>query len=508
MTSVPFLCIRGIMTTIMTDKPLNILYLSAEILPYAATGGLAQVASVLPEAIRQLGDDVRVILPRYGLIDPEKLGLELVLERFPVPFENDVEWASLWQAPDSGMPIYFVEHERFFGSRQGIYSFPDDGERFVFYSRASLEAVRQLDWRPDIIHCNEWQTALVPNWLRTTYKDDPFFEHTAVVYTIHNLSFQGIFGYRVLQIAGIEQTGFIAHPDISPSLNQVVSMMGRGIIFADIITTVSPTYAQEILTPEFGEGLEPLLQDRKERLFGVLNGLDTDAWNPKNDPTLAQTYDIRTLAGKKACKRALQQEVGLDTNPEVALIGLTSRLNDQKGYDILTAVLEPMLRYLPIQMVIMGTGEHRYHHQLQDLQQRYPGQFVFHATYDETLSRHIYAGSDIFLMPSRHEPGGLDQLKAMRYGAVPVVHATGGLNDTVIDHHPPETGAGFSFGPYDCMALYAAVVRAVEIYQHPDIWIHIQRSGMKQDFSVTNTAQTYHKLYRQALSFKLTGRPE
>jgi len=486
----------------------NILYLSTEILPYAATGGLAQVAAALPRAVRRLGDDVRVMIPRYGLIDPEKLGFRLVLERFPVPFENGTQWAGLWQSPDSDIPIYFIEHQRFFGSRQGIYSFPDDDERFVFYSRASLEAARHLNWRPDVIHCNEWQTALVPNWLRTIYQNDPFFAETAVVYTIHNLAYQGIFGYRVLQIAGIEQHGFIAHPEIAPSLNQVVSMMARGIIFADIITTVSPSYAQEIQTPEFGEGLDPLLRDRSARLFGVLNGIDAEAWNPATDSALLTNFDSDNLAGRQSCKADLRETLGLDDNPDAVLIGLTSRLTDQKGYDILTAVLEPSLRLLPVQYVIMGTGEQRYHYSLADLQQRYPGQLVHHPSYDETLARRIYAGSDIFLMPSRHEPGGLDQLKAMRYGAVPVVHATGGLKDTVINHRPPEIGTGICFDPYDCMALYAGVVRAIELYRHPDIWQAIQRNAMTRDYSVDTAAQSYRKLYRRARSFKLTGRPD
>ncbi len=491
----------------MSDS-LNILYLSAEILPYAATGGLAQVAAALPRAIRRLGDDIRVILPRYGLINPEKLGLKRVLAHFPVPFENDVEWASLWRAPDPDLPIYFIEHQRFFGSRQGIYSFPDDGERFVFYSRASLEAARHLDWRPDVLHCNEWQTALIPNWLRTTYKDDPFFARTAVVYTIHNLGYQGIFGYRVLQIAGIEQHGFIAHPDIAPSLNQVVSMMGRGIIFADIITTVSPSYAREIQTPEFGEGLDPILRDRSERLFGILNGIDVEAWNPATDTALPARFSSDDLTGKQICKRDLQERMGLEIDADAIVIGLTSRITDQKGFDILTAVLEPMLRLLPVQFAIMGSGDQRYHHILDDLQQRYPRQLAYHAGYDESLARRIYAGSDIFLMPSRHEPGGLDQLKAMRYGAVPVVHATGGLKDTVADHKPPHTGTGFTFAPYDCMALYAAVVRAIEIHHHPDIWRDIQNEAMTRDYSVDAAARAYHRLYRRARSLKLTGRPE
>ena len=311
----------------------------------------------------------------------------------------------------------------------------------------------------------------------------------------------------MLQIAGIEQHGFIAHPDIAPNLNQVVSMMGRGIIFADIITTVSPSYAQEIQTPEFGEGLDPLLRDRRERLFGILNGIDAQAWNPATDDALIANFDPSDLSGKARCKEALQQEMGLTPDPDAALIGLTSRITDQKGFDILMAVLEPALRTLPAQFVIMGTGEQRYQHQLADLQQRYPQRLAFHPSYDETLARRIYGGSDIFLMPSRFEPGGLDQLKAMRYGAIPVVHATGGLKDTVIDHHPPEIGTGFRFEPYDCMALYAALVRAIEIFHHPDIWRAMQRNAMARDDSVDAAARAYRQMYRRALSLKLTGRP-
>lgn len=490
-----------------TATPFNVLYLSTEMVPYARTGGLAQVAATLPRALRQLGDDVRVILPRYGLIDPQRHGLRRLLDSFPVPFEQNHEHAGLWQAPDADLPIYFIEHERFFGSRQGIYSFPDDGERFIFYSRAALEACRHLGWQPQTIHCNEWQTALVPNWLNAAYADDPFFAATAVIYNIHNLSYQGIFGHRVLEIAGIHSHGFIAHPDVSTGLNEVVSMMGRGIIFADMIVTVSPTYAREILTPAHGEGLHPLLRDRAHRLTGIRNGIDTARYDPGQDAVLTATFTAADLAGRNRCKKALQEETGLPLAAAAPLIGLTSRLNDHKGYDILSAVLEPLLQHLDAQWLIMGTGEPRYHNYLRDLEARYPQRLRALLTYDETLSRRLFAGSDIFLMPSRHEPCGLDQMIAMRYGAIPVVHATGGLADTVSDHRPPQVGAGFRFEQYDGMALFAAVVRALEVYRHPHIWAQMQQEGMRRDFSWAQPARDYHAIYRHARSFKLTGRP-
>ena len=490
-----------------STSPFNVLYLSAEMVPYARTGGLALVAADLPRALRRLGDDVRVILPRYGLIDPDQHHLVRILEDFPVPFENEMETAGLWQAQDAEVPTYFIEHSRFFGERQGIYSFPDDAERFIFYSRASLEACRRLGWQPQVIHCNEWHTALVPNWIRTVYAEDPFFAETAVIYNIHNLAYQGIFGHRVLEIAGIASHGFIAHPEVSPGLNDVVSLMARGIIFADIIVTVSPTYAREILTPEFGGGLEPVLRDRQNRLFGILNGIDFERYNPAADPNLSACFQPGDPAGRAACKAALQREAHLAARPRVPLISVSSRLSDQKGYDILAAVLEPLLQHVKARWVIMGTGEQRYHDLLSDLQRRYPDRLAVFLTWDERLSRRIFAGADLFLMPSRHEPCGLDQMIAMHYGAVPVVHATGGLADTVIDHRPPRVGTGFTFKAYDGMALYAAVVRAVEAFHHPDIWTAIQRQGMSQDFSWTQPAHAYQDMYRRARSLKLTGAP-
>jgi starch synthase len=493
----------------MTSSPatFNVLYLSAEIVPYARTGGLAQVAAALPRMLRRLGDDVRVMVPRYGLIDPDRQGLKRVLEAFPVPFDTETETAGLWVAPDADLPIYFIEHDRFFGSRQGIYSFPDDGERFVFYSRASLEACRHLGWQPHVIHCNEWQTALVANWLRTILVDDPFFRETAVVYNIHNLAYQGIFGHRVLEVAGIAHYGFIAHPEVSPSLNEVVSMMARGIIFADVIVTVSPTYAREILTPAYGEGLDPILRDRQHRLFGILNGIDVESYDPARDPALAACFQARNTAGRAACKAHLQATCNLPPQADVPLFCVTSRLTDQKGYDILTAVLEPLLLHVGGQWIFMGTGEPRYHDYLTALAQRYPQQVRVFLTWDEGLRRRLFAGADILVMPSRHEPCGLDQMIAMHYGCLPVVHATGGLADTVVDHHPPVLGTGFTFKSYDGMALYAAVVRAVEVYRHPEVWAAMQRHTMEQDFSWTQPAHAYRDLYRRARALKLTGMP-
>ncbi|MBC7223610.1 MAG: glycogen synthase [Anaerolineae bacterium] len=481
-------------------EPLNILYLSAEVVPFAKTGGLADVAGSLPKAIRALGHDIRVAMPRYGRVDIGKFGLKKVLGPFPVPLDDQTKPAEIYEGRiGKDVPVYFVENRELY-DRDGIYMYPDDAERFIFYCRAALEMCRHLGWKPDIIHCNDWHTAIVPNWLKTIYKDAPFFAGTATVYTIHNLAYQGIFGYRVLEIAGVDEYGFLAHPDIA-DLNEVVDLMARGIHFADVINTVSETYAQEILTPEYGERLDPLLRDRRHRLFGILNGIDYEVMNPATDPHIAQHYDIHSLDKRVENKKALQREAGLKEDVDVPLVGAISRLTDQKGFDLVAQVMDPMLRYLKVQFVLLGTGEQRYHEMFQDLSQRYPEQVRAFLTFNAPLAQRIYAGSDMFLMPSRFEPCGLGQMIAMRYGSVPVVRETGGLADTVKDFDPRAgTGNGFTFREYEPLALYTALVRAAETYRHADVWRRIQLAGMTADFSWAASARKYVDLYQRALS--------
>ncbi|MGC8837186.1 MAG: glycogen synthase [Anaerolineae bacterium] len=481
-------------------EPLRILYLSAEVVPFAKTGGLADVAGSLPKAVRALGHDIRVAMPRYGRVDVEKFGLKKLLGPFPVPLDDETKPAEIYEGRiGQDVPVYFVENKELY-DRDGIYMYPDDAERFIFYCRAALEMCRLLNWRPDVIHCNDWHTAIVPNWLKTIYKDDPFFQGTATVYTIHNLAYQGIFGYRVLEIAGVDEYGFLAHPDMA-DLNGVVDLMARGIHFADVINTVSETYAQEILTPEYGERLDPLLRDRRHRLFGILNGIDYEVMNPATDPHIAQHYDIHSLDKRVENKKALQREAGLKEDVDVPLLGAISRLTDQKGFDLVAQIMDPMLRYLKVQFVLLGTGEQRYHDMFSALSQQYPDRVRAFLTFNAPLAQRIYAGSDLFLMPSRFEPCGLGQMIAMRYGSVPVVRETGGLADTVKDFDPRTgTGNGFTFREYEPLALYTALVRAVETYRHTDVWRRIQLAGMTADFSWTASARKYVDLYYRALA--------
>ncbi len=484
------------------DRALRILILASEIVPFAKTGGLADVAGALPVAVSALGHDVRVAMPLYGRIDAAKFQLEEVLAPFDVPIHRACQPARILKTtigPD--IPVYMVQNTKYF-DRKGIYMYPDDADRFIFFCRAALEGIKQLDWQPDVIHCHDWHTAIVPNWLNTIYKDDPFFARVATVYTIHNLAYQGIFGYRVLEIAGIDEWGFIYHSEMA-DLNEVVDLMGRGIYWADLVNTVSETYAQEILTPEYGERLDPLLCDRRDRLFGILNGVDYETTNPATDPHIPVNYDVSTLGRRLENKLALQREARLPEARDVPMLGIISRLTDSKGFDILGESIDHILN-LGVQMVIMGTGEQQYHDLLGRMIQEYPQQLAIFLTFNTPLARRIYAGSDMFLMPSRFEPCGTSQLIAMHYGSVPIVRATGGLADTVQDHDPKtEHGTGFVFQEYDRWQLFAAVVRATEVFKHPALWRQIQLRGMRADFSWERSAIKYVDLYRRAVASRI-----
>ena len=487
----------------MPDTALNILMVSAEMVPFAKTGGLADVVGALPKALKELGHDIRVVIPRYGRIRRDKFGLTDLIPSFEVELDDKPTPVGLLQtnvmSRNGVVPVYMVENATYF-DREGIYMYDDDADRFILFCRAALEACRKLGWQPDIIHCHDWQTAVIPNWLKTIYKDDPFFANTASVYTIHNLAYQGVFGNRVLEIAGIDEFGYIAQADL-PHLKEVVDFMGRGIYYADIINTVSETYAREILEPEYGEGLDLLLRDRRNRLYGVLNGIDTELNNPQTDPQIAANYDTINHAGKQACKADLQRVAGLPERPQTPLIGINSRLAEQKGFNLIDSVLEPLLRNNDVQVIVLGTGEQRYHERLQEFQGHFPQQLRAYLTFNYTLAQKIYAGADLFLMPSRFEPCGLGQMIALRYGTIPVVRRTGGLADTVRDFDPTTNeGNGFSFAAFEPLALYGAIVRGLENYRYRSNWQQLMIRAMAADNSWANSARRYEDLYHRALA--------
>ncbi len=475
---------------------LRVLFIAAEGVPYVKTGGLADVVGALPKALRRMGHDVRVVLPRYSSVDPQRWKLEPILTDLAVPMDDTFEEVTVFGGRMPGdIPVYFVDAPRYF-NRENLYGYTDDGERFILFCRAAIELVRRLGWTPDILHCHDWHTAIVPNWARTLYRDDPLLRDTATVFTIHNLAFQGIFGYRILEVAGVAEQGFL-YPAVVELAN-VVDLMGRGILFADVVSTVSPRYAQEILTPEFGERLDPVLRERRDRLYGILNGIDTEEFNPATDKHIDAHFDAFCLEERVPNKAALQEHMHLPVEPDVPLVGMISRLSDQKGFDLLDQVLIPFIEQ-GVQIVVTGTGDQHYAQTFQRLAARYPRQVAMHLTFNTELSQRIYAGSDLFLMPSRFEPCGISQMLAMRYGSIPVVHRTGGLADTVQEFDPErDTGNGFSFDPYDPFHLFAAMVRALEVYRFDGAWHRLMQRAMLSDYSWDASAEQYVALYRRA----------
>ncbi|TCL75276.1 glycogen synthase (ADP-glucose) [Hydrogenispora ethanolica] len=485
----------------MSDGPLKILLLSAEVVPFAKTGGLADVAGALPKALKELGHDVRVAMPRYGFIDKNKFNLQERLIGLTVPMNGGSDTASVYEGKiGADVPVYMIDNPKYF-DREGIYMYPDDADRFVFFSRGAMEMLKRLDWAPDILHCNDWHTAIVPNWLKSIYKDDPFFARTASIYTIHNLAYQGVFGYRVLEIAGVDKYQFMVPPGVSPE-NQI-NMMGRGIFFADLVNTVSDTYAQEILTSEYGEGYDWLLRERRDRLYGIVNGIDYESNNPAADPHIFHHYDLQHAEDKLHNKLALQKESGLAQEPHTPLIGMISRLSDQKGFDLIGHVIEAMMANLNFQFILLGTGAEHYHNLFHSIQERFPSRSAVYLTFNSALAQKIYAASDLFLMPSRFEPCGLGQLIALRYGSIPIVRETGGLKDTVQNYDPQTSnGNGFTFRQYDALAMYTAIVRAIETYHYPEVWKTLIQRAMSADFSWRVSAAKYIDLYHRALALR------
>lgn len=479
----------------MSDDKLNILFLAAEAVPFAKVGGLADVAGSLPRAIRALGHDVRLMIPRYGTIRSDQFHFEKIGESFPIPVGPEEEHVHLIGGTlDDEVPVYLIWNELYFSSRDRIYGFEDDAQRFTVFGHASLAALHLLDWRPDVIHANDWHTGIVPTWLNTAGRRDPFYRDIATLFTIHSLAYQGIAGRLILTFARME---YVKHLPIERP--GTVNWMAQGIAHADLVNTVSKQYALEILTPEMGMGLDPLLRERQDRVFGVLNGIDYEQWNPATDPSIPHRFDVETLDRRAANKTALQQQARLPVQPEVPLVGMVSRLDNLKGMDLMEAVLEWLLEG-EAQFILLGTGQPQYHEMFERVQARFPDRMRAFLKFDDVLARRIYAGADMFLMPSRVEPCGLGQMIAMRYGCVPLVRATGGLADTVTDYTAePGRGTGFAFADYTPEACQEALERALKAYHDKKAWRGLQQRGMAADFSWLVSAQEYVKLYRRAM---------
>jgi starch synthase len=480
----------------MTDNALKILFLAAEAVPFAKVGGLADVAGSLPKALRGLGHDVRLMIPRYGTISSDKFELRKIGEPFRVPAGAGKEHVHLiGSTMGEDIPVYLLWNEHYFTSREKVYGFEDDAQRFAVFGRGVLEALRLLNWKPDVIHANDWHTAVVPTWLGLAGWRDPFYRDLATLFTVHNLAYQGISGRLILTFARMED---VAHLSVEPP--GAVNWMAQGLAHSDIINTVSQRYAEEILTPEMGMGLAPLLKERQDKLFGVLNGLDYEEWNPVTDPCVPHNFSVDKLGRRAANKIALQQQARLPVRPKTPLVGMVTRLDYVKGMDLMEPLLAWLLEEHDAHFVVLGTGDPTYHEMFESFQRRHPDRVRAFLKFDAVLARRIYAGSDVFLMPSFVEPCGLGQMIAMRYGSVPVVRETGGLADTVTDHTiDKEHGTGFVFQEKTAEACQDALRRAFETYQDRETWRALQIRGMEADFSWTASANAYVELYRKAI---------
>lgn len=486
---------------------MRILLASSEAVPFAKTGGLADVCGTLPYALAELGHEVGVIIPAYRAVWCAGKPIRSLALEFIVPVGSKTVSGQLleWPGEVPGVTYYFVRQDYYY-DRDELYTvhgqdYADNCERFVFFCRAVMEAARLLDFRPDILHANDWQTGLVPVYRRTLYAHAPEFQRTACVFTVHNMAFQGEFWHWDMLLTGLDWSYFNwQQMEFYGKLN----FLKCGFVFSDAINTVSPRYAEEIQTPQFGCGLDGVLRSRRDVLRGILNGIDYSVWNPATDPEIARNYDADTVReGKPRCKAALQAEMGLPDDPRTPLVGIVSRLTYQKGSDLLTGVLPHWLAGENAQWVILGKGEPAVEQQLLDLARAYPNKLCVRLEHSEALARRIQAGADMFLMPSRFEPCGLTQLQALKYGTVPVVREIGGLADTITDY-TPETLAdgsanGFRFSGEDGESLSAVLRRACEVYHDPDTWYRLVRNGMLQDWSWRRTAPQYESMYRETL---------
>jgi starch synthase len=491
------------------------LFLAAsEVAGFAKTGGLADVAGSLPRALANRGHECAVILPLYRSIRTGKTPISATEHTFSIPIGNRTVSGRLWQSvlPASSVPVYLVEQADFFDRDdpvrgQGLYQFTlpngqkrdysDNCERFIFFDRAVLETMRLLDFWPDVVHLNDWQTGLVPVYLREVYRHRPGYDGVRSVFTIHNIAYQGIFWHLDMPLTGLDWRLF-NHQQLE--FYGRLNLLKAGIVFSDGITTVSPTYAREIQTPYYGCGLEGVLAERHDRLFGIVNGVDYREWNPATDPNLAATYDVQSVGkGKPLCKAALQRRFGLAEQPRTPLLGMVSRLVEQKGLSLLGRAADAILQG-DTQLVVLGEGDAVYHRMLLDLQGRHPHRVGITLGFDDPLAHQIEAGADIFLMPSQFEPSGLNQLYSSKYGTPPVVRATGGLADTITDCTPETlaagTATGFRFVSYTPATFLETVRKAVELYrQYPEKWLQLMQTGMQQDWSWDRSAAEYERLY-------------
>lgn len=476
---------------------MKILFASAEAAPFFKSGGLGDVAYALPKELVRQGVDIRVVLPNYTKM-PEKYKKQLKeISHFHFQLGHKNVYCGIKTLELEGVTYYFIDNLSYF-DRADLYGEWDDGERFAYFSTALIEMLEVIDFIPDIIHCNDWQTAMVPVLLVDRYHWKERLQHIRKVLTIHNIRFQGIYSPSILP--NVFGTSYNTFTDDGVKLGDTVNYMKGGINFSDRVTTVSPTYAYEIMTPEFGEGLDQTIRHNQWKVRGILNGIDYDINNPEDDQLIPYHYSVKDMSGKKANKLALQGRLGLREDPNVPIIGIVSRLTDQKGFQLIERKLDEILKE-DVQVVLLGTGDPQFEQSFRYFEEVYRDKMRACILFDIELAQLIYAGSDMFLMPSAFEPCGLSQMMAMRYGSLPIVHETGGLFDTVKAYNRfTGEGTGFSFNPFDAEAMMTVIRLALDVYTHDQsAWQKLVEQAMSQDFSWEGPAQDYIRLYEELL---------
>lgn len=485
---------------------MKVIYVSSEVVPFAKTGGLAEIAGTIPKNLKKLGVDIIIVMPLYKVIKENNFHLIKTDIQVETRIGDKIQIGYVYKGflPKTNVPIYFLECEKYY-NREGLYNYPgstenyeDNCERFVFFSRSVLEIVEKLNIHPDIVHCNDWQAGLTPVFLKTIYAGKKCFKNTKVIMTIHNLAYQGLFWHWDMKLTGLDWSLF--------NWKQLefygkINFLKGGIVFSDIITTVSKTYAQEIQTPEFGAGLDGVLRERSKDLYGIINGIDYNIWNPETDGYIAANYGVKNLSGKRLCKKALQKKYKL-SEKESPIIGMITRLTDQKGLDLVVNKFQDLME-ANLQFILLGTGDQRYQELFQDYAKKYQNKVAVNFSFDEQSAHEIEAGADIFLMPSRFEPCGLNQLYSLKYGTVPVVRNTGGLADTIKDVSTESVYNGkvngFSFKEYSSEPLLNTITKAICLFKDKTQWLKLMKNGMEQDWSWERSAKEYFCLYEKII---------
>lgn len=495
-----------------TSKNLKILFVTSEVVPFVKTGGLADVSSSLPQALYDMGHQIRIVVPKYGAIDDRKYKIHEVVRLKDLSTEvadKEVTFSirsSFLVGTRSRVQIYFLDNQEYFGDRHSLYSdpisgedFADNDERFILLAKSVFELIDKLGWVPDIIHCNDWQTGLVPVYLKELYGDREEFKNIKTIFTIHNIAYQGVFPK-----SSFAKTGLPDELNNNKGLlhKSKVNFMKAGISYADLVSTVSETYAKELCSLEdISKGLKEPLCARKKDLHGILNGIDVKVWNPEKDKLIPKKFSIKNFKGKKEDKVALSEKFGFEFKPDVPIISTIARLNDLKGIDLIKKAFKDLMK-MDIHFILLGTGDRKYHEFFEEKMMKHRDKFSCYLGFDDQLAHLIEAGSDMYLMPSKYEPCGLNQMYSLKYGTIPIVRKVGGLADTVENFNPKTgKGNGFVFKEYDHKEMLKAIERAIKLFKEDqNTWQKLMKQGMKTDYSWANSAKKYVSLYKKALS--------